>query len=150
MPARRILPSDSKLADLVEQGMTHQQIADWVEAQTGEPVTRAAVATALYRAGLTKRVRYDKHIPWTVPVEHQHDYNLWMLRVWARDDMGLPVSETDMKRYRAWRERLDEAGAVVAFDPAVGFFAVERRDSDAPEDIIRRPKRQRRYSGTRT
>jgi hypothetical protein len=128
--------------------MTHQQIADWVEKETGEHVTRAAVATALYRAGLTKRVRYDEHIPWTVPVEHQHDYNLWMLRVWARTEMGLPVSDDDRRRFEPWRDRLTEAGAVIAFDPAIGFFAVERTEADKPGDLIRRPKRQRKFQGT--
>lgn len=132
MPRARVLPSDYLLARMVEQGMTHQQIAEKVSAEEHIPVTRQAVATALSRAGLTNRVRYEETIPWTVHIEHQHSIHLWMLRVHHRLTHGGSVSEDERRRYAGWRRRLEESGSVIMYvpDSPDGFYPVPRRAGD--------------------
>lgn len=130
MGAPRILPSDSKLADLVERGWSHQQIAEWVSETTGHKVGRSSVSAALARAGLTHPVRYTDELPWTyIAAEHNHHYCAWMLRIGARINHGRKVRDVDRKRYESWAARLRERHAVVHYDPdsEEGFYYVPAR-----------------------
>jgi hypothetical protein len=129
MPAKRIIPSDSILARWLELGMTQEQMRDRIEEETGVRVGKSTISAALSRAGLTHRVRYDDMIPWPrIKVEHNAHYALTQLRIGARIARGLPVKSGDRHRYENWVKDLDEAGAVVHYDPDTidGFFYVPR------------------------
>lgn len=126
MPAR-ILPPVSRLRQLVDQGMTHQQIADLITKETGYPVGRSTVSAALHRAGeaaLAKK--YPDEIPWRVKEEHQTHYAPRMLRLLGRRRKGIANSAEMDARLDAWLKQLHDAGAVVVYVPDTedGFFYV--------------------------
>lgn len=146
MAAKRYLPSETKLKEMVDRGMTHQEIADKVSKDEGVRVSRVAVSAALSRAGLTQRVRYDDLIPWRVLLQHQHNYDLYMLRLEARKQRGLRLTKADAGRLAAWEQRLKEARAVVHYEPESkeGFFYVPREHQD--KGLIREPRARTRAS----
>ncbi len=133
MPAKRILPSDSILEKWVNQGMTLEQIRRRVQEDTGYLPGKSTVSAALSRAGLTNRVRYDDFIPWPrISMEHNAHYILHQLRVGARLKRKLKVSDGDRRRYEKWVKDLDEANAIVMYDPEAieGFLYVPREPGE--------------------
>lgn len=140
MAAPRVLPSDSELAKMRERGMSLNQICDEVERQTGYRPARSSVSAALSKAGLTNPIRYDDFVPWTIASRHRTSYVLYMLRVGARLERSLPVRDGDERRYRAWKDELDEKDGVVDYDPAtVDGFLYRRRKPEDGNGIVRRP-----------
>lgn len=126
MPAR-ILPPVTRLRQLVEQGMTHQQIADLITHETGFPVGRSTVSAALHRAGEAKQAkRYVQEIPWTVKEEHQAHYAPRMLRLLGRRRKGITNSAEMDSRLDSWLKQLADNKAVVVYVPDTedGFFYV--------------------------
>jgi hypothetical protein len=126
MPAR-ILPPVSRLRQLVESGMTHQQIADLISTETGYPVGRSTVSAALHRAGEAQNAkRYPDEIPWTVREAHQTHYAARMLRLLGRRRKGIANSAEMDARLDAWLKQLETAKAVVIYVPDTedGFFYV--------------------------
>jgi hypothetical protein len=113
----------------VEQGMTHQQIADHIRETTGEYVSRSTVSAALHRAGKTNRIRYEENLPWQVRNEHANLYHAIMLRLAARHAQGQILSPRDTKRLAAWKKALAEENAVIHYeaDTTKGWFKVRRR-----------------------
>lgn len=127
MPAR-ILPPTSRLRHLVEQGMTHKEIAELVTRETGYPVSRSTVSAALHRSGDSKAAKkYPQEIPWTVKEEHQTHYAARMLRLLGRRRQGVTNSAEADSRLDAWLRQLSEAGAVVVYVPDTddGFFYIQ-------------------------
>lgn len=129
MAAPRRLPPVEQLAELVEQGFTHTQIADMLTQETGQKITRSAVSVALSRARLTTPKKDLRTAPWEVRAMHQNRFDLQMLRVHKRLEEGKPATDKDMKRYRSWRQRLDAEDAVIHYEPRSmqGFWWVRRR-----------------------
>lgn len=147
MGAPRTVPSDAMLRRYVEDfGWTHQQIADHVSKETGMPVARSTISAALSRAGLTNRVRYSEYIPWSpIKAIHNHHYALVMLRVYARLQAGVKVPDDQVARYEAWRKKLEEHNAVVAYipDSDEGFYYVPRKPSDGDALVTKRKPRSK-------
>lgn len=140
MPAKRLLPSESTLKKWVEEGLSHQDIVDRVLEREHVVVSKSAVAAALSRAGLTRRVRYDKHIPWSpIRADHARAYQLSMLRFLARRDAGLPLTLDQSERLDSWLERMDREDAVVdyVYDSADGFVYRRRKKGDLKNPPIR-------------
>jgi hypothetical protein len=110
--------------------MTHAQVAEWIHENTGEVVSRSTVSAALHRASKTNRVRYERHLPWTVRNEHANLYNAIMLRLAARVELGEKLSEANAKRFQSWKDALIKDNAVVHYEPETrkGFFRVLRRE----------------------
>lgn len=149
MAATRKLPSDRELEKMLDLGLTHQEIADQVSQQIGEPVTRAAVSVAVSRAGLAdRRKRYDEMIPWRVKVAHQSSYDLWMLRIAARLDRGVAVTDEERGRFDRWKARLDDEDLVVDYDSKeeTGFIYRPRR-AGLDGGLIREPARRPELAG---
>lgn len=127
MPAR-ILPPVSRLRQLVDQGMTHQQIADLITRETGSPVGRSTVSAALHRAGESQLAKkYPDEIPWRVKEQHQTHYAPRMLRLLGRRRKGIANSAEMDARLDAWLKQLRDAEAVVVYVPDTeeGFFYVK-------------------------
>lgn len=123
MPAPRLLPSDRDLARLVEQGLTHQQIADWVLSELGHKVSRSTVSVALSRAGLSREaMRYHEEIPWKVRAEHLTQYPARMLRLLGRRRQSIELTVEEDGRLDGWLESLEERDIVVAYAPDNGGF----------------------------
>ena len=118
MTRYRILPPTDQLRVMVETGMTHQQIADKLYAETGYPVARSTVTAALARAGISKpQPRYRQEIPWTVSDIHTMEYPIVMLRALGRRRAGLPMSDRDARRLDSWLDKLTQDGLIVAYCP---------------------------------
>lgn len=124
MPAR-ILPPTSELRQMVDRGMTHQQIAEEVSRKTGYPVSRSSVSAALFRAGeASVAKRYPDELPWTIREQHQTHYAARMLRLLGRRRKGIANSAESDARLDSWLAQLEKAGAVVVYVPDTedGFF----------------------------
>lgn len=129
------------LQKYVERGLTHQQIADLITKETGVPIARSTVSAALSRAGLTDRVRYDEVIPWKpIKAIHNRHYALAMLRLEARRQGGLTLTEEQTKRLESWKAKLEEENALVVYLPDTedGFYYVKRKPSEK-DSLIRYP-----------
>jgi len=127
------------LQKYVERGLTHQQIADLITKETGVPIARSTVSAALSRAGLTDRVRYDEVIPWKpIKAIHNRHYALAMLRLEARRQGGLTLTEEQAKRLESWKAKLEEENALVVYLPDTedGFYYVKRKPSEK-DSLIR-------------
>ena len=130
----RILPGKDELARMLEDGMTHQQIADKVTADTGYTIKRATVSAAISRAGLNQRqTRHFEVIPWKVKVAHIRDYPVRMLRILARRRSGEDITVEDAARLDSWLARMAEDDAVVLYDPDRGFAYGDRCDDCLPD-----------------
>lgn len=143
MAAPRLLPPTSELAKLVEDGLTHAQIAERVERTTGVRVSRTAISVALHRAGLSKdAMRYKTELPWKVRGEHLTQYPARMLRLLGRRRVGMELTAEESERLDAWLEGLVEKDLVVAYAPDYeGFlyvYADEREDRPDGVPIRRR------------
>jgi len=143
MPAKRLLPSDSILERWQEEGLTHQQMVDRVKEQDNVEVSKSAIAAALSRAGLTSRIRYETHVPWSpVRPDHARAYPLSMLRYLARRDAGEKLTSEQNERLDSWLQRLEDNNAVVdyVYDDPDGFVYRTRRKGDLLHPPIRPAK----------
>jgi len=135
----RKAPDRDTLVKLRQQGMSHQEIADWVWDTTGERISRSTISSALHRAGLTtEAARYSDTIPWRVHVEHLEEYPVRMLRMLGRRRASKDLTDSDNRRLDKWLHLLDENQAVVGYDPdntEQGFHYVPRRDGEASDGI---------------
>ena len=94
MAPPRLTPSDSTLKKWrIEEGLSLNEIVERVRETEGIEVSRNSIASALSRAGLTNRIRYDDVIPWDrIKTEHNKAYQLTMLRLLARRRHSLPLT----------------------------------------------------------
>lgn len=118
MPPARVIPDKTELRRLIDDGLTHGEIADHVFQTTGQRVTRGAVSSAISRAGLSQPAsRYKDQLPWRVRIEHSKHYAARMLRLLGRRENGEVLHPQDAARLDAWLERLEADNAVVAYIP---------------------------------
>jgi hypothetical protein len=129
MPAPRKIPPTAEILKKLEQGWTHQQIAEWASQEAGERVARATISVAIHRAGKTKPIRYSRELPWRVKDKHARKYHALMLRLQARFDRGQRLSEEDQRKLASWRRALERDDAVVHYEPDTepGWWKVRRR-----------------------
>lgn len=125
MPRTRDLPDTVELQALLRQGASQADIA------RRYGVTRQAVSKALAASHLRQpRHSFKPYAPWKVRTVHQNAYQLRMLRLHGREQMGLPIAEGDKRQLEAFRARLDELDVVVDYDREEGFFYVPREEGD--------------------
>lgn len=136
MPRPRILPADTELIAMRDQGLTHQQIADEVFRRTGHKVSRSTVSVALMRAGEAEpQARYRDTIPWTVRKQHDLEYPLRMLRFLGRRRNGKPMTSDEETRLDSWLAKLAADRTVVVYCPdapegEAGFHYVDEAARD--------------------
>lgn len=149
MPVPRKIPDDQDLVQLLRQGYTYQQIAEWCRVNLGTDPVAGAVANYVSRhrerLGVDlRRPRYAELIPWQVEDRHVTSKALKMLRVAARLEAGLPVDQKEEARFRVWQRDLEENGLVVTYLPGspLGFYYDTRKPGD--HELIRPPREERR------
>lgn len=142
MAPPRMLPPVEQLQRWVDEGYTHEQIAELILIQTGEKVSRSTVSVALYRANKTKpKARFENELPWKIKTQHAARYPARMLRVLARRNRGMDVPPEEDHKLDLWLDKISQQGIVVAYDPdsEPGFFYVPARGKDGKDGIpIRR------------
>lgn len=127
---QRILPAAKVLAGRLEKdhSLTYTALAD----EYG--VTRQAVTKALQRAKIEPKrpspYSLKQFVPWRVKVQHEQHVLVRMLRVYAREQLGMPVPKDRRRMYARWRHDMDQYGLVVTYDPETGFDTDLRRDGD--------------------
>lgn len=125
MARPRTLPDAQSLRrEMTREQLTQKQVA----ARYG--TTRQAVSLALRTANIVDRPResFRPWIPWVVATRDHDDYLMLMLRMHARDRLGLDVRFRS--RLERWREWMDENQTVVDYDRKEGFLLRPRRDGD--------------------
>ena len=149
MAAPRILPPVAELQKLVDQGMTHAQIASKLSQKTGHKIARSTISAALSRAGASDTgTRYAEEIPWRVRGEHLTQYPVRMLRLLGRRHKKIDLRADEAQRLDNWLAGLHQKNLVVAYSPEAGFMYVEadevhdgqdgipiRRRTIAPEEL---------------
>lgn len=141
MGARKIV-NESEVIRWFEEGRTYEWMTNEYRRKYNIEMTSSSWGNFRRRRGLARRiVRNDELIPWYVKREHRHDYNVTMLRAEARRRAGKPIAEMAAQRLESWKRKLEEANAVVHYDPDTeqGFFLVPRQKGD--DDLIHRPKK---------
>jgi len=139
MAPPKYTPDKTTMARWLDEGLTHQQIADRVYEQTGVQVTRSAVSVACMSYGLTvPKNRYKDTVPWRVRVEHGKAYPVRMLRLLGRRRKGKDLDPVQKGQLDAWLRHLSEEQVIVAYDPDsdLGLFYIDAKwkdhDGDAP------------------
>ena len=123
MPAPRVLPPTDVLLRFVDQGLTHQEIADHLHQTLGVSVSRSTVSAALSRAGVSRgTMRYREELPWRVKGEHLTQYQARMLRLLGRRRAGSELTDEEDARLDSWMESLEENKWVVGYAPDNGGF----------------------------
>ena len=135
-------PNKTQLKNYLAKGLTQAQIVEAWERDSNVRVSRSAIGMAISRYGLASakpRPSYREMIPWRVRWEHRMAWDVRMLRLEARRRRGDALADKEKRDLTVWRSRLDEANAVVIYEPDTdeGFFWVTRRPDD--DDVVRRP-----------
>lgn len=126
-----------------EAGRTYQWMADEYLRKYNLEVSPSTFSQLRRRRGWDRRnTRDDDLIPWAVLPEHRWAYALQMLRAEARRRSGKEMSNLTSARLDVWKETLNDAGAVVHYEPNTeqGFFYIPKEDGD--DDLIRRPRQK--------
>jgi len=139
MAPPQIVPDKNTLQRWVDEGLTHQQMADRVFEEQGERITRNAISAAMMRYGLSKEgARYEEEIPWRVKMLHAKAFQLRMLRLLGRRRLGRKLNKAEAKQLDEWLKKLKDDNAIVAYDPDsdLGLFYIDAKwkdhDGDAP------------------
>ncbi len=122
------LPPDAELRRMVQDGLTHNEIAAEVTRRTGFVYPAATLSAALSRATLTETTghRYFDCIPWRVRPSTRPPSRLRMLRLLGKRRSGFPLDDVSAARLDAWLQILERERLVVAYCPEqVGFVYVD-------------------------
>ena len=142
MAPPQIVPDKNTLQRWIDEGLTHQQMADRVFEMKGQRVSRNAISAAMKRYGLSKEgARYAEEIPWRVNNLHAKAFQLRMLRLLGRRRTGRELTSAESKQLREWLKRLSDESAIVAYDPDSdrGLVYIDAKWKDHDRDIpIRR------------
>jgi hypothetical protein len=139
MAPPKYTPNRNELARWIEEGLTHQQMADRVYLLTGRRVTREAISVAAHSYGLTKRkVRFKRELPWRVKSHHSKVYPVRMLRLLGRRSLGMPITVKDRSLLENWLAAITREGLIVAYDPDSdqGFHYIEERYRDHQDPTL--------------
>lgn len=117
MAPPKYTPNRNELQRWIDEGLTHQQMADRVFAMTGHRVTRAAVSVAISTYGLSRRnPSYKRWIPWRVKTDHQKAYPVRMLRLLGKRQYGNELGPKDARALDSWLATLQRERLIVAYD----------------------------------
>jgi hypothetical protein len=141
----RLVPDKVTLKKWIEdEGLSRREIADRIEAQTGQRPVLSTISMAAARYGIEpQRNRHEDVLPWRVKDEHGRTKEAVLLRKLGRRKAGLKNSPRDEIWLDGWLAELKEKNAVVTYvyDSPEGFYYIPRlpEDGDGEYDVIRRP-----------
>ncbi len=130
MAPPRYVPSDSILEKWKADGLTVPEMIARIKKDSGIEVAPGTIYSALSRAGLSDRIRYEDFIPWSpIRADHSTAYPLVMLRLAARRAAGESLPPEREAKLDRWIARMKSDGVVVHYehDTADGWFYVPAR-----------------------
>ena len=132
MGGQRLTPTPAEIVKFRRGGLTHQQIAERWEQQTGIRVTRGAITAAIARAGMQERTVIDHSdlIPWRLSPEHLNSYAAQLLRSLGRMRAGATVRPQERSSVTSWLKSLERRNLVVTYISTVGFVYTDRHPND--------------------
>ena len=139
-----LVPDKTTMERWLREGLTHVQMAERHEAETGIKVTRATISGALVRYGLAEtKPRYVDQLPWRVHDNHQTHYAARMLRLYGRNEQDpASLNIPEAKRLISWLAMLEREEAIVGYDPDSrdGFHYIDKalKDNELPAPIRRK------------
>lgn len=139
MARPRTSPPPQLIERWQDEGLTHQQMADRWERQTGVKVAKTTISATVSRYGLQRMPDHSDVLPWNLKLIDTDGYPARMLRAYGRKMKNLPMSDAEEHRLRCWMARLDRRNEVVTYDPEIGFSYVPRDLFDDPQSLIRQP-----------
>jgi hypothetical protein len=117
MAPRQKVPSKDVLRRWRDEGLTQQEMVHRVLAESGEEVSRSAIANAMTRYGLAEDgARYPQEVPWSVNAMHATANPLRMLRLLGRRQSGIELNNREGDMLDRWLSQLDEKDLIVAYD----------------------------------
>lgn len=138
MTATQVVPGKGELKRYLNAGLTQAQIVEAWKEDSGNKVSRSAIAMAIARYGLKsahQRPDYKELLPWTVAEEHRWHIDARMLRLEGRrrEKGETSISAPEMRWLSNWKSELARKEAVVYYDRDTeeGFFWVPRSDAGA-------------------
>jgi hypothetical protein len=142
LPASKI-QNEQEVVRWYEEGRTYQWMVDEYRRRYKIETTVAMFSNFRSRKNLDRRNIWDTDlIPWALNDEHRWHYAAMMLRLQARVNAGQELDQADADRLASWKAKLEEANAVVHYDPDTteGFFYIPREPDDR-DALVRRPKK---------
>lgn len=126
---------------MILRGLTQEEIVEEWHQKSGIRVSRSTIGMAIARYDLASakpRPRYEETIPWRVKEEHKYHNDARMLRLEGRRRRGRSLNAKELRLLNNWRKALEEAGAVVWYNPESeeGFHWIPREPHH--DDIIDR------------
>lgn len=143
MAPRVKVPDKNTLSRWLEQGLTQQQMADRTLEETGEVVTRAAIANAMVRYGLSADgSRYEEEVPWQINPIHATATPLRNLRLLGRRRAGKSMNERERVLLDTWMHELTVKQWIVGYDydDMIGFHYISEAYKDHDGDVPVRRK----------
>lgn len=133
MPAQTKVPNKTQMRRYLSRGLTQQQIVDTWHEDSGEKVSRSAIAMAIERYDLSsahKRPSYPDMLPWIVATQHLQHIDARMLRLEGRRRAKGRLSTSEQRWLDQWKNELRRQGAVVHYErnSDEGFFWVPAGD----------------------
>lgn len=141
MGGHKKIQSESEVKRWIEQGKTYAWMSEEYLRKYDLQVSPSMFSQFRRRNGLEGRQARDASlVPWAVNAEHRWANALQMLRAEARLRSGKDMPPERLRTLEVWKESLEEAGAVVHYEPDTeqGFFYVPKEDG---EDLIRKPRK---------
>ena len=143
MPPRTRVPDKVTLTRWLDEGLTQQQMVDRTFEETGETVTRSAIANAMVRYGIAADgARYEEEVPWQINPIHATATPLRNLRLLGRRRAGKTLNDRERIALDTWLHELTVKQWIVGYDydDLVGFFYISEAYKDHDTDVPVRRK----------
>lgn len=143
MPPRTRVPDKVTLTRWRDEGLSQQDMVERTLQETGEQVTRSAIANAMVRYGLSANGnRYEDEVPWDINPVHATSTPLRNLRLLGRRNNGKNLNERERVLLDSWLHELRVKQWIVGYDydDINGFHYISEAYKDHDLDIPVRRK----------
>lgn len=143
MPPRTRVPDKVTLTRWLDEGLTQQQMVDRTFEETGEVVTRSAIANAMVRYGIAADgARYEEEVPWQINPIHATATPLRNLRLLGRRRAGKTLNDRERIALDTWLHELTVKQWIVGYDydDMAGFHYISEAYKDHDTDVPVRRK----------
>ena len=143
MPPRTRVPDKVTLTRWLDEGLTQQQMVDRTFQETGEVVTRSAIANAMVRYGMSADgARYEEEVPWQINPIHATATPLRNLRLLGRRRAGKTLNDRERVILDTWLHELTLKQWIVGYDydDMGGFHYISEAYKDHDTDVPVRRK----------